>query len=196
MLSTVGQLFLYNNLTGMEKLFCIPGTLGGAIFMNAGAHGSTIKDIVDRVYYLDENLKVKSLSVKDCKFSYRSSIFKEKNYIILGCKFIKKTKKKEDIKNEMIIWQTYRKFNQNILYPNCGSVFKNGRNFKAWELIDKCNFDNLMVGGAKLSDTHKNFIVNYNNASGRDVITLIGIIKEHVLSKFNIKLEEEIIIFD
>lgn len=186
--------FAYNNgLSGLEFACGIPGNIGGAIRMNAGAHGVELKDVVFKTLYLDENCNIKTINNIENEFGYRSSLFtKNKNYIIISAelKLIKGDKK--TIKNKMNCNLSIRRENQPLNFPSAGSVFKRGENYIAAKLIDDAGLKGLTVGGAKVSEKHAGFIVNNENATAKDVLDLIKLIKQKVKDKFNIEIETEI----
>lgn len=183
------------NLKGLEFLSGVPGTIGGAIYMNAGAYGKEIKDIVESVKILDQNGKIKKLKKEQLNFSYRSSIFKEKSYICLEANLILEYGNEEDIIEEIKEKMKKRKETQPLEYPSAGSVFKNPKDTSAGRLIEKIGLKGLKIGGAEVSKKHANFIINKGNATAEDVEKLIEIIKKKVKEKENVELicEQEII---
>jgi len=185
---------LKNNLTGLEWAAGIPGTVGGAIFGNAGAFGKSIGDLIEEVEVLDsESEKIKILGNKDCKFSYRNSLFKKnKNLIILSAIFQLKKEKKSEIERKIKEYLDYRRETQPLNFPSAGSVFKNPLGFSAGDLIEKSGLKGKKIGDVKISEKHANFILNLEKGRARDVIELIKLIKKEVKNKFGIALEEEI----
>ena len=184
-----------NNLGGLESLSGIPGTLGGAIFNNAGCYGQTISDKLDSVTYL-ENGEIKTINKEECNFSYRDSIFKQnKNFIILSAKFKLDYKNKEEMLNDIKENIIKRNTSQPLNYPNAGSVFRNPIGYSAGKLIEDAELKNYHINGAYVSDKHANFIINKDNASSEDIIELIEYIQKEISEKYNIKLklEQEII---
>lgn len=184
-----------NNLGGLESLSGIPGTLGGAIFNNAGCYGQTISDKLDSVTYL-ENGGIKTINKEECNFSYRDSIFKKnKNFIILSAKFKLDYKNKEEMLNIIKENMIKRNTSQPLNYPNAGSVFRNPIGYSAGKLIEDAGLKNYHINGAYVSDKHANFIINKDNASSEDIIELIEYIQKEISEKYNIKLklEQEII---
>lgn len=184
-----------NGLGGLENLYGIPGTLGGAIVGNAGCYGSKISDYLISVTYL-ENDEIKTITKEECNFEYRNSIFKkDKNKIIISAKFNCIKSNKEEMINKTKENMLKRKKSQPLEYPNAGSVFRNLENIAAGKLIDDLGLKNYNINGAYVSDKHANFIINKNNAKSEDIIKLIEIIKEKVQEKYNIKLilEQEIV---
>lgn len=184
-----------NNLGGLESLSGIPGTLGGAIFNNAGCYGQTISDKLNSVTYL-ENGEIKTINKEECNFSYRDSIFKKnKNFIILSAKFKLDYKNKEEMLNIIKENMIKRNTSQPLNYPNAGSVFRNPIGYSAGKLIEDAGLKNYHINGAYVSDKHANFIINKDNASSADIIELIEYIQKEISEKYNIKLklEQEII---
>lgn len=180
-----------NNYTGLEKIAGIPGTVGGLSYMNAGAYGVEIFDCIERIRFVDEKFEIRELKKEDINHSYRTSEIKEKSWIVLEIefKFEKGFKIKEVYERLMS-----RKEKQPLNYPNLGSIFKNPKGFYAGQLIEELGLKGFGVGGAKISEKHANFIINYDNAKSADVIELIRYIKEKVKKVYNIDLEEEIIL--
>ena len=187
--------FAYRNeIEGYEFLSGIPGTVGGAIKMNAGAYGSEVKDILISTTYLDEKYNIVKISNNMHKFSYRNSIFFNKKWIILESSFAIKKGNKEEIKEKRNQMMKERKEKQPLEYPNAGSIFKRGADFIPAQLIDKAGLKGYKIGGAQISDKHAGFIVNTGNATTKDIIKLIKYTKETVKEKFNKELELEVII--
>ena len=188
--------FLNKSYGGFEYIGNIPASIGGAIVMNAGAYGHFFSDIIEYVYYLDEDFNIKVLKKDECDFRYRYSIFKDSNRIVLGCKIKLIKDDKSSLKSVISRCNEKRKKTQPIEYYNCGSIFKNPLTNKAWELIDGVNLRGYKLNGAMISDKHCNFIVNVKDATGEDIINIINTVKNEVKNTFNIDLEEEIIIID
>lgn len=179
------------SLSGLEFASGIPGTVGGAIFQNAGAYHSDMSHIIKSVTVYDNGI-FKEYSNKDCNFSYRSSIFKTNpNLIIVKC-IIKLNKgNKEEIKNTMKEIFESRRSSQPIDKKTAGSVFKNPDNNSSWKLISDLGLKGYKIGGSSISMKHANFIINDNNASGEDIKKLVEYIQKEVYKKYNIKLECE-----
>lgn len=180
----------------ISKIYGIPGSVGGAIKMNAGAYGSEIKDFISSVIFLDENLNTKELKNEDLDLGYRKSIFTNKDYIILYGTFkftkVDKTKQRE----EMIETLDKRIKAQPLDFPSAGSVFKRGDGFITSKLIDDLGLKGLRVGDAVVSSKHAGFIINLKNASSEDVKNLIKQIQKEALEKEDKVLETEIIFVD
>lgn len=192
----LGRKALDNNLQGFEFAAGIPGTIGGAIRMNAGAYGGEIKDIVQDVEYLDyEDLKIKKITNKECNFEYRHSVFCENKNIILSATFKLENGIKEEIANRMNKFAKSRKEKQPLEYPSAGSTFKRGTDFITAKLIDECGLKGYQIGGAQVSEKHAGFIINKENATAKDIIDLVEYVKKTVKEKTgkSIDLEVEII---
>ncbi len=188
-LSKLVDVCLEHSLVGMENLAGIPGTLGGAILMNAGAYGGEISDFIKKVEVLD-GTEIKFLKKDECGFAYRKSNLEGK--IILSAEFVLKTGDKEQAKQRRKELILKRNQTQPVEIPNAGSIFKNPPNDFAARLIEEAGLKGLSIGGAKISEKHSNFIVNFNNASAKDVIELMRIIRKTVHQKFGVLLEPEI----
>jgi len=183
-----------HGLSGIEWLVGIPGTVGGAIYGNAGGFGKSMKDIVEKVEILDsKSLKLKSYNLKDCRFSYRESTFKKnKSLIILSAVLKLKKSSKLKIGKQIKKYLNYKKERQPLSFPSAGSIFKNPPGFSAGELIEKCGLKGKKIGGVKISEKHANFIINFGEGRERDVKKMIKLIKQKVKNKFKVSLEEEI----
>ncbi len=179
-------------LSGLEFASGIPGTVGGVTFMNAGAYKSSMKDIISEVFVYRNNEFV-WMSNEDCQFSYRHSIFHEHtDWIVLAIKFKLKKMDYKDIR-EVIENRRQRRMNtQPLNTPSAGSFFKNFEDCFAWQCIDEIGYRGKKIGGAMVSEKHSNFLVNYDNASAGDFITLINDIQHEVYKKFNKKLIMEV----
>lgn len=178
-------------LGGLEAISGIPGTVGGAVYMNAGAYGSEIKDVVTKIRYIKDD-SIAELDASEANFAHRRSIFQDKGYIILGAYFKLEKKDKKDIEKEQRDYTQRRKDKQPLEYPSAGSVFKRPEGYYASKLIEDAGLKGLSVGGAMVSKKHSGFIINTGSASFDDVVTLIEKVKAIVLEKFAVSLEEEI----
>ena len=189
----VANILFENELAGFEFAAGIPGTIGGAIYMNAGAYGSEMKDIVIETRYLDlETGKIKTIQNSEHNFEYRKSIFQKLNCIILETT-LKLTKgNKEEIKAKMQEYSTKRRESQPLEMPSAGSTFKRGNDFITAKLIDESGLKGYSIGGAQVSTKHAGFIVNKGNATAKDIIDLINYVKEKVYEKFGKTIEEEV----
>lgn len=182
-------------LSEIEFLAGIPGTIGGAIKMNAGAFNGEIKNILTKTTFLDEDLNIKTFSNEEQKFGYRHSIFSEKpNLIILEAELQLKKDMKENVNQKIDEMMKIRIEKQPIDYPSAGSTFKRLPNKATAALIDECDLKGYRVGDAEVSTKHAGFIVNLGNATAKDVLTLIQIVKKKVYERFNEKIELEVIV--
>ena len=179
-------------ISGFEELSGIPGTVGGAVFMNAGASGKEMKDIVVSTKCMDKDGKIFELSNEDQKFEYRSSIFNQKEYIILETKLKLEKGNKENIEQKMKEYLNKRKEKQPLEYPSAGSTFKRQEGIITAKLIDECGLKGYKIGGAMVSEKHAGFIVNTGDATAKDVLELIKYVKEKVYKETKIRIEEEI----
>ena len=183
-------------LTGLEFSTGIPGTVGGAIFNNAGAYKSDMGYVVESVLVLTPDLEIKKLYNKDLKFHYRTSFIKENpNYIILEATIVLKHGHKDEIETVIEDRKKRRLMDQPYEYPSAGSVFRNPIDDYAGRLIEMIGYKGKVIGGAAVSEKHANFIINYNNATGKDIVDLINEIKNKVKEEYNIDLvlEQEIV---
>lgn len=179
--------------SGMEFAYGIPGTVGGAVFMNAGAYGSEIANIAEYVDCYDtDNDVFTRIDAKECAFGYRSSIFQKNGYVILGCSFILSKGNAQQIAASAKEIMQKRIDKQPLEYPSCGSAFKRPEGYFAGELIEKSGLKGYAVGGACVSEKHAGFIINKGNATTKDVIDLIECVKSKVRENFGVELEPEI----
>ncbi|MBQ2937935.1 MAG: UDP-N-acetylmuramate dehydrogenase [Clostridia bacterium] len=186
------QKLLKEEISGFEELSGIPGTIGGAIIMNAGAHGKEMKDIVTEITALDYEGNIHKFTNEESEFQYRKSRFSREKYIILQAKLVLKNGKKEDIKSKMNEYLQYRKEKQPIEFPSAGSTFKRGEDFITAKLIDEAGLKGYSIGGAQISEKHAGFIINKGNATAQNVIDLAKFAADKVYEKFGKKIELEI----
>lgn len=188
----LAQKLLKEEIAGFEELSGIPGTIGGAVIMNAGAHGKEIKDILKKVTAMDYNENIHEFTNEECQFSYRNSRFQKEKYIILQATLELEKGNSTEIKEKMDEYMQFRKEKQPIEYPNAGSTFKRGEDFVTAKLIDEAGLKGYKIGGAQVSEKHAGFIVNVDNATAKDVIELTDYIKEKIKEKFGKKINLEI----
>lgn len=191
-LGEVAQKLLKKEITGFEFASGIPGTIGGAVKMNAGAYGGEMKDIIQTVKYMDYDGKVYEKQNQDLEFSYRKSMFAKKEFIILEAKLKLQKGNSIEIKNKMAEYEKSRKEKQPIEYPSAGSTFKRGEDFITAKLIDEAGLKGYKIGGAMVSTKHAGFVINVEHATAKDVLNLVEYIKKEILKKFNKKIELEI----
>ncbi|MBO5908730.1 MAG: UDP-N-acetylmuramate dehydrogenase [Clostridia bacterium] len=180
-------------LTGLEFAYGIPGSIGGALFMNAGAYGGEMKDITESAESITLDGELISRKAEDMNLGYRHSIYRENGEIITSVTLRLKKGDKKEILDRMNELMKKRKTSQPLNYPSAGSTFKRPVGGFAAALIDECGLRGAYVGGAEVSQKHAGFIINKGNATASDVLALIEKIKETVFSKKNIMLEPEVI---
>ena len=191
-IAKVGRMFLNNSLTGFEEISGIPGTFGGAVRMNAGAHGKEMKDIVKNVTCVDYFGNEKVFNNQEMKFEYRRSILKEEKYIVTEVEIELEKGNAEEIKAKMEKYAKFRKEKQPLEYPSAGSTFKRGEDFITAKLIDESGLKGYSVGDAEVSTKHAGFVINKGNATAKDVLELVNKVKEEVYKKFQKKIELEV----
>lgn len=192
-LGTIAQKLVSEKISGFEFAAAIPGSIGGAIRMNAGAYGGEFKDIVTKTKCLDEYGNVHILKNEEQRFAYRHSIFSEEKLIILETELLLNLEDDaKEIKRKMLEYLESRKSKQPLDYPSAGSTFKRGDDFITAKLIDDCGLKGYSVGDAQVSNVHAGFIVNKGNASAKDVLNLVEYVKNKVYEKFEKKIELEI----
>ena len=192
-LSEVYTIAYENSLTGFEFASGIPGTIGGAIFMNAGAYGGEMKDIVESVEVLDlDNYEVKELKNEELDFSYRKSIIQRKNYIVLTIKLKLKKGNKEEIKAVYEDLREKRNSKQPLNFGSAGSTFKRPEGHFASKLIEDAGLKGYHINDAWVSEKHSGFVVNKGNASYKEVMEIIEYVQKVVFEKFGVKLETEV----
>ena len=180
-----------NDFLGYDFLSGIPGTLGGSIKMNAGCYGKEMSDIVIKVKVIDRFSGSSLMSVKDLNLKYRESNLP--NEAIIVSAYLKVNKKTNYDANIIVDIKNKRLKSQPITELTGGSTFKNPPGYKAWKLIDKAGCRGLSIGGAKVSEMHTNFIINYNNATAKDIETLGNVVREKVFNNSGITLDWEIL---
>lgn len=195
-LNYLNSKLINNGIESLNFLSGVPCSMGGAIYMNAGAFNHSIKDIIEYVYALNlDTFKIEVFDNEACEFSYRDSYFRHHNYLILGAKIRLTYLDKNELLKKHHQYLEIRKNKLPLEYPNLGSIFKNPKGIFAGKLIEDIGLKGLSLGGAKVSEKHANVIVNYDNARYEDIIKLIRIIKNEIATEYKIDLELEIIIF-
>ncbi len=181
-----------NGLTGFEFAAGIPGTLGGAIVMNAGAYGGEMKDVVISATVLTPDGEIKELSNEELELSYRHSCIPEKKYIVLEAVLELAEGEEAAIRETMADFKNRRVEKQPLEYPSAGSTFKRPEGFFAGKLIQDAELRGYTVGGAQVSEKHCGFVINKGDATAQDVVQLIEDVKKIVLDKFQVELEPEV----
>lgn len=183
---------LKHSLTGLEFACGIPGSIGGALYMNAGAYGGEIKDVLKGAVVLNQNGDIVTLTENELVFGYRTSVFSKKHYVILEGTFELEAGDKAAIQTKMEELTTQRESKQPLEYPSCGSVFKRPEGYFAGKLIQDSGLQGKQIGGVQVSTKHAGFMVNVDNATATDYINLIQYVQDTVESKFGVRLETEV----
>lgn len=185
------QITLREGLTGMEFCAGIPGTVGGAVRMNAGAFGREIKDVLISASLMDQDGAIRNMKRKELEFEYRNLRMAEGD-IVLSATFLLERGIQEQIRNRINEIMLQRRQKHPLEYRNAGSIFKNPRNVPAGMLIDEAGLKGTRVGDAMVSDKHGNFIVNVGEATAQDVLNLIDMVQKKVLADKGVMLETEV----
>lgn len=192
LLGRLGKEFAEYSLSGFEFASGIPGTLGGAVYMNAGAYGGEIKDILVRATLMDMDGSLLEFTNQQMQFGYRKSIAAEKNYIVLEADLALHVSSKEEVLAKMAELSAQRRLKQPLEYPSAGSTFKRPEGYFAGKLISDAGLKGFSVGGAQVSEKHAGFVINTGNATAADVIALTDAVRDKVFEKYGVKLELEI----
>ena len=177
--------------SGLDFACGIPASVGGAVYMNAGAYLSDVSNVLDKVTILDDNFEIKTLAKEDLDYSYRHSIFMNHNWIILKAYFTLEKADAEEMTELINDRKKRRVESQPLEFPSAGSVFRNPEGMYAGKLIEDCNLKGYVYGGGEISSKHANFIVNKGNATSGDIKYLMDLARNEVLKKYNIKLHRE-----
>jgi len=179
-------------LSGLEFAAGIPGTIGGAVFMNAGAYKSDMSEVLQQIKVIDNNLNIITMNKNDLDFSYRKSFLQSnKEYICLEATLALTPLPKEEIIEKIEKRKAKRLETQPLEYPSAGSVFRNPDDVPAGKLIEDAGLKGKQIGGAMVSKKHANFIINYDNATGEDVYNLINFVKTEIKNKTGVELKQE-----
>lgn len=191
-LAKIAHVAYQNALSGLEFAAGIPGSLGGAVYMNAGAYGGEMKDIIEEVIYLDEAGKVHRLPQRECAFGYRTSRFADGKWVILGCRLHLREDDRQEIKARMDDYNGRRSAKQPLNLPSAGSTFKRPTGYFAGKLIEDAGLRGFRIGGAAVSEKHCGFVVNDRQATAGDVRAVISHVQQTVKEKFGVQLETEV----
>ena len=192
LLSNLASRIQKAGLSGFEELSGIPGTLGGGIYMNAGAYGGELKNIIKEVTFITRDGVLSTLSAHELDFGYRHSIFEDNGAIILSATLILQKGNPEEIKEKMNEFTKRRNDKQPINMPSAGSTFKRPEGYFAGKLIQDSNLKGYSIGGAQVSEKHSGFVVNTGDATAADVLNLIRHVQNTVKKNFGVELEPEI----
>ncbi|MDN6161969.1 MAG: UDP-N-acetylmuramate dehydrogenase [Atopostipes suicloacalis] len=188
----LSELAYEHDLTGLEFACGIPGSVGGAVYMNAGAYGGEVKDVIETVTVLTRSGEIKTMNNKEMHFSYRNSILQESQDIVLSITVRLEKGPAEKIKEKMDELTYLRTSKQPLEYPSCGSVFKRPEGHYTGKLIQDAGLQGLIWGGAQVSTKHAGFIVNIGEATATDYVELIKHIQEVIFKQYGVKLEREV----
>ncbi len=183
---------LDNSLSGFEFAYGIPGSVGGAVYMNAGAYGGEIKDVILSCSYIDTDGNIASKNCSDLDLGYRHSTFNDSECFILSAVFKLNKSDKNEIKARMDELIGKRKDKQPLEYPSAGSTFKRPTGYFAGALIEECGLKGFSIGGAAVSEKHAGFVINKGNATSEDVLSVIKHCRDVVFSLKNVNLETEV----
>lgn len=192
LLSDIAQVALENELSGLEFASGIPGTLGGAVCMNAGAYGGEMKDVVESTQYLDQELTCRTIHGSEHRFGYRQSIIQAQGGIVLKSRILLRKGKYSEIKALMDELDYKRKDKQPLELPSAGSIFRRPEGYYTGKLVEDCGLRGFRLGGAQVSEKHCGFIVNTGDASAADVINLIRHVQKTVKDAFGVELQTEV----
>lgn len=181
-----------SSLTGLEFACGIPGSIGGAVYMNAGAYGGEVADVIESVDILTREGEFKTIQCEECEFSYRHSVFQTNEDIVIGVKFVLAQGDGEAIHAKMAELTHLRESKQPLEYPSCGSVFKRPTGYFTGKLIQEAGLQGYRIGGAEVSKKHAGFIVNIDNATATDYVRLIEYIQEVIWRNNQVRLEPEV----
>ena len=191
-LTKLANTALQHGLTGLEFAHGIPGTLGGAVCMNAGAYGGEMKDVVTQTMFLNGDLELQGVSGEQHDFGYRSSMFSDGDYVVLGCELALRPGDPAEIRARMQELQEKRRASQPLEKPSGGSTFKRPKEGYAAALIDQAGLKGYAVGGAQVSEKHAGFVVNNGGATFDDVLRVMDHVQETVFRRTGIRLEPEL----
>lgn len=192
-LSEVCRAALDNSLSGLEFAYGIPGSLGGAIYMNAGAYGGQMSDVVISARCVNKDGEVVYVDASEMEFGYRTSLFRRSGLTVVSAELGLRKADKTDIEEKMNDFISRRKSKQPLEYPSGGSFFKRPEGSYAGALIEKCGLKGFCVGGAAVSEKHAGFVINKSGATCEDVMSLSGRVSDIVFEKEGIRLEPEVI---
>lgn len=192
MLSKLGQVVKEAELTGFEFAAGIPGTLGGAVVMNAGAYGGEIKDVIEAVQLMDTDGNLLQKTGEQMQFSYRHSIVDEQGYIVLGATLVLEQGERRQIEARMEELAKARRSKQPLEFPSAGSTFKRPEGYYAGKLIMDAGLRGYQVGGAQVAEKHCGFVINRGDATAADVVQLMSEVRTRVYEQFKVDLEPEV----
>ena len=191
-LSELCKFALQHGYTGLEFAYGIPGTVGGAVYMNAGAYGGEMKDVLASVDVLTQDLEIKTIPAAELNLGYRCSSIPEKGYIVLGATLQLKKGNAAEIRGRMAELAEQRRAKQPLQYPSAGSTFKRPEGYFAGKLVQDAGLKGKTIGGAQVSEKHSGFLINIGGATAQDILDLIAFCQKEVKDKFGVTLETEV----
>ena len=192
LLKSVSDEALANSLTGFEFACGIPGSVGGAVFMNAGAYDGEIKNVIVEAEVIDKEGKLFTLKGDELKFGYRTSNIKDEGYIVVSATFELNKGDSENIEDRIIELTKKREEKQPLEYPSAGSTFKRPEGYFAGKLIQDAGLKGFSIGGAAVSGKHSGFVINKGGATAKDILDVIAHVQEEVKKQFGVELQTEV----
>jgi UDP-N-acetylmuramate dehydrogenase len=193
-LKDLANVALEQKLTGLEFASGIPGSLGGAVTMNAGAYDGEMKQVIKSITVITEDGSLKTISADQCHFGYRSSILQQHNWVLVSVELILANGDYQAIQAKMLDLNTQRQTKQPLEYPSAGSTFRRPVGYYAGKLVQDAGFKGHSVGGAQVSEKHSGFVINKGGATAADILNLIGAIQSAVKDQFGVDLKTEVIV--
>lgn len=193
-LKDLANIALEEKLTGIEFASGIPGSLGGAVTMNAGAYDGEMKKIINSIQVITEDGTLKTIPQSECAFGYRSSVLQANNWVLISVEIQLKHGDYQEINEKMLDLNTQRATKQPLEYPSAGSTFRRPEGYYAGKLVQDAGFRGHRVGGAQVSEKHSGFVINKDGATAADILNLIGAIQAGVSSQFGVELKTEVIV--
>jgi UDP-N-acetylmuramate dehydrogenase len=193
-LKDLANVALEQKLTGLEFASGIPGSLGGAVTMNAGAYDGEMKQVIKSITVITEDGSLKTISADQCHFGYRSSILQQHNWVLVSVELILANGDYQAIQAKMLDLNTQRQTKQPLEYPSAGSTFRRPVGYYAGKLVQDAGFKGHSVGGAQVSEKHSGFVINKGGATAADILNLIGAIQAAVKDQFGVDLKTEVIV--
>ncbi|MCG2729413.1 MAG: UDP-N-acetylmuramate dehydrogenase [Acetobacterium sp.] len=193
-LKDLATIALEEKLTGLEFASGIPGSLGGAVTMNAGAYDGEMKGVIKSIQVITEDGSLKTIPNSECAFGYRSSILQQHNWVLVSVEIELKKGDYQAIEEKMLDLNTQRQTKQPLEYPSAGSTFRRPVGYYAGKLVQDAGFRGYSIGGAQVSEKHSGFVINKGGATASDILNLIHAIQAGVKEKFNVDLKTEVIV--
>lgn len=193
-LKDLANVALEQKLTGLEFASGIPGSLGGAVTMNAGAYDGEMKGIIKNITVITEDGSLKTIPADQCNFGYRSSVLQQHDWVLISVELVLKNGVYQEIEAKMLDLNTQRQSKQPLEYPSAGSTFRRPAGYYAGKLVQDAGFQGHSIGGAQVSEKHSGFVINKGGATAADILNLIGAIQAGVKEKFDVDLKTEVIV--